>query len=376
MIELRCRTIGVLLLVLFSSGVWSAYGQGQDLTGAIQDAETNEPLAGVHVFLASRLQGTTTDSNGRFIIENVQPGSYKVVASIIGFASASVVVEILPDQAPGTIALRLKPAIYEMEGVVVEETRSREWQRRLDRFKDLFLGTSSNAKDSEILNEYALSFRLEDGTFEAFAREPLEIDNHGLGYHLTFVLDQFKHDKEKGLKYTFGTWRFEEMEPENEKEARQWERQRELVFKGSLQHLLWSMINLQTDQEGFHLLRDSSKYAVHPETFLTNYYPLNEHTILRKSDRPYEYKMTFPDFIRIYYERTGDRIRLFGSKAPPAEQLSYMKMNRQAEATVHESGYLYAPAGTSSAVTVFGYLASRGVADLLPQEYALQRNAE
>ena len=376
MIKFCLRINTILFIAAILCGTESALGQNHDLRGAIQDAETNEPLAGVHVFLASRLQGSTTDRDGRFVIENVQPGSYKVVASIIGYAPASVVVEILPDQEPGDIAIRLTPAVYEMEGVVVEETRPREWRRQFREFEQLFLGTSPNAKESEIVNEFALSFKQEDGKFEAFAREPLKITNKGLGYHVTFVLDQFTHDKEEGLKYTLGTWRFEEMEPENEKEAREWARRRELVFKGSLQHLLWSMIHLKTEEEGFQLLRDSSKYAVHPETFLTNYYPLNERTILRKSGQPYEYKMAFPDFIRIYFERSGDRIRLFGRKAPPSEQLSYMKMNRQAEATVHESGYLYAPAGTSSAITVYGYLASRGVADLLPQEYALQRNAE
>jgi hypothetical protein len=41
--------------------------------------------------------------------------------------------------------------------------------------------------------------------------------------------------------------------------------------------------------------------------------------------------------------------------------------------TVHESGYMYSPAGRSGALTVFGYLSSLGVADLLPQEYALER---
>ncbi len=372
----RLRFLNLFAVVLFFAGGITTQAQTQQIVGTIQDADTAEPLAGAHVFLASRLQGTITDANGQFIIENVPPGSYKVVASIIGYDSDSVILEILEDQQPGNVAIRLKPVVYELEGVVVEESEPVEWRKQLVLFNELFLGTSSNAKESVILNDYVLSFRQSEDSFEAFASEPLEIENKGLGYHLTFVLDQFKHDVENGLKYTMGTWYFEELESKNEKQAQQWREHRELVFRGSLQHLLWSMIHLRTEKEGFQLLRDRSSQAQHPETFLTKYHPLDERSILRKSQRPYEYRMAFRDFIRVYFERKGDRVRLFGKKGPPAEQLSYVKMNRRGEAIVHESGYLYAPAGTSSSVTVYGYLASRGVADLLPQEYALQRNAE
>ncbi len=369
----------LFFLMLFVIAVPSRAQQAsfQQISGAILDAETNEPLAGVHVFLASRLQGSTTDKDGRFVLESVLPGSYKVVASIIGYDSDFVLIDVLPDQPPTNVAIRLKPTVYELEGVTVVEEEPKEWKKQLARFEDMFLGTSSNAKETQIVNDYVLSFREADGIFEAFASEPLEIENHGLGYNLTFILDQFRHDKEEALKYTLGTWRFEEMETANRKLITKWEKQREYVFKGSLQHLLWSMVHLKTEEEGFYLLRDSTDQSPYPETFLTKYYPLDERTILRRTKKHYEFKMAFRDYIRIYYERKGDRVKLFSKeKPPPAEQLSYMKMNRLGEATIHESGYLYSPAGVSSAVTVYGFLASRGVADLLPQEYSLQRRFE
>ncbi len=366
----------VVALILLAGAV-PVYAQeqvGKNVVGTILDAESSEPLAGVHVFLASRLQGTITNAEGRFTLENVLPGSYKVVASIIGYDSESVVVEIQDDAEPGNVAILLKPTVYELEGVLVEEDEPKAWKKQLVHFKELFLGTSTNARETEITNEYVLSFRHGDGVFEAFASEPLLIENRGLGYNLTFVLDQFTHQEEEDLNITQGTWRFEEMEPENKKQSKSWQEQREFVFKGSLQHLLWSMIHLRTELEGFYLLRDFSNQAPAPETFLQKYHPLDERTILRRTKKQYEYKMAFRDFIRIYYERKGDRVKLFGKKKPPpSEQLSYMKMNRLGEVTVHESGYLYSPPGAASAVTVFGFLASRGVADLLPQEYALQR---
>ncbi len=378
--QIRINTLfrpALFLLLIFSQSL-TAFGQeaeGVRIEGTILDVDTSEPLVGAHVFLASRLQGTTTDFNGRFVIENVLPGSYKVVASIIGYESRSVVLDVTPDQVPGDIAILLKAAVYELDGLVVEDTQPKEWKKQLARFEELFLGTSTNAKESLIVNNYVLSFKEEEDFFEAFASEALQIENNNLGYKLTFVLDQFKYDIQQGLKFTLGTWRFVEMESKDRREVHKWEKQRELTFKGSLQHLLWAMVHLRTDQEGFDLLRDKSNQALSPEQFLTKYHPLDERTILRRTKKPYEYKMAFRDYIRVYYERKGDRAKLFEKrKSPPAEQLSYMKMNRVGEITIHESGYLYTPMGVSSSVTVFGHLASRGVADLLPQEYSLLRD--
>lgn len=369
----RCLMLKSLyIFCLFMLGSLQVWGQAQQsaLMGRVLDEDTGEPLAGVHVFLSSRLQGTTTDSNGTFSIAPVAAGSYKVVASIIGYESASERTDVLEGENKRVPDLKLKPIVYELDAVQVTADQPRRWKRQLKRFNEYFLGTSENAKKSEIKNAYVLSFEEDRQTFKASASEPLKIENRGLGYTLTFVLDAFEQDEARGLRSTVGTWRFEELEPKNEKEANYWKQQREMTFKGSLQHLLWSMVHLRAEAEGYTLLRDLSEGAQSPELFLNRYSALDLHTILRKSEVPYEYKMAFDDFIRVYYLRTGDKVKLFG-KRPPAEQLSYIKMNHDDEVTIHESGYMYTPAGKSGALTVFGYLASLGVADLLPQEFAL-----
>lgn len=372
---LMLKFVSIYCLFMFA-GLKGQQAWGQELqsvlNGQVIDAESGEPLTGVHVFLSSRLQGTITNTNGEFRIEPVAPGSYKVVASIIGYESASERVDVLPGENKQVPDLRLKPVVYELDAVQVTASQPRLWKKRLARFNEYFLGTSENAKKSVIENAFVLSFQEENGTFEAFANEPLRIENRGLGYSLTFVLESFKQDETKGLRFTVGTWRFEALTPKNKKEFTYWERQREMTFKGSLQHLLWSMVHLRAESEGFTLLRDLSENTQSPELFLNRYAQLDLRTILRKSDVAYEYKMAFNDFIRVYYLRTGDKVKLFG-KRPPAEQLSYIKMNMDDEITIHESGYMYTPAGESGALTVFGYLASLGVADLLPQEYALAR---
>ena len=368
----KARNLAMLIgLLLFSSNLM-AQGRGE-ISGRITEEGSGEPLVGVHVFLASRMQGATTDTTGFFVISNLQPGSYKVVATFIGFESETVVVDIEEESATQQIEMALKPAVYALEDVLVTAEEPRAWRRQLKRFEAVFLGSSDNARRTTILNPFVLSFRDDEKGFSAFAGEPLVIENRSTGYRLEFVLERFWEDPYDGLRYTVGTWRFEELTPKNEREREEWLEWRELTFKGSLQHLLWSMVRLRTEEEGFSLLRDFREDGEAPELFLTKYHPVDERTILRKSSSPHEYKMRFTDFIRVYYLREGDTRRLFGRRLPPSEQLSYLKMRNADEVTIHESGYMYTPAGSEGAITVYGYLSELGVADLLPQEYPLQR---
>ena len=135
--------------------------------------------------------------------------------------------------------------------------------------------------------------------------------------------------KTENKSYTNGTWYFEEMVPENEGQMREWEKRREIAYKGSLQHLLWAMVNGKTEKEGFSILRDFSDGSNAPELFLHKYHPVNVDDILQETDQPYEYELTFDDFIRVYYLRTDDKKRIFKKVTIPAEQLLLPKNHRQ-----------------------------------------------
>ncbi len=75
----------VLAVLLFVAA--PAQAQTGKLTGVVTDASTGAPLAGVQVYLDGTGRGALTQENGRYFIINVVPGTYTLVAEIIGFAT-------------------------------------------------------------------------------------------------------------------------------------------------------------------------------------------------------------------------------------------------------------------------------------------------
>ena len=58
--------------------------QTSSLNGSVKDAETNESLPGVNVIIKNTTNGTNTDFNGNFTLNNVSSGDV-VVFSYVGY---------------------------------------------------------------------------------------------------------------------------------------------------------------------------------------------------------------------------------------------------------------------------------------------------
>jgi TonB-linked SusC/RagA family outer membrane protein len=61
--------------------------QTGSITGQVLDRGTRAPLVGVQVYLEGTSIGGITQDNGRFLIQNVVPGTYTVVAQYLGYAN-------------------------------------------------------------------------------------------------------------------------------------------------------------------------------------------------------------------------------------------------------------------------------------------------
>lgn len=83
------RNCWFLILMLFNLAVVAQDGM-QNIRGRVTDSESNQPIPGANIaFIEDSLVrfGTTTDSEGRFLLESLSPGRYTLQFSFIGFQS-------------------------------------------------------------------------------------------------------------------------------------------------------------------------------------------------------------------------------------------------------------------------------------------------
>ena len=115
------RLYGLSLVLLLS--VPTSVAQTGTLAGRVLDAETGEPLPGANVFIDGTTAGASTDLDGSYRIAGIEPGTYTVVASLLGYAPARASVEVTA-AAEARATLRLTPAALGLDGVVVSATRT------------------------------------------------------------------------------------------------------------------------------------------------------------------------------------------------------------------------------------------------------------
>ena len=111
----------VLIFVCLFGLVFSAFAQqkGQVL-GLIKDAETNETLVGVSVYVEREQLGTTTDENGRYNLD-LPIGEHTLRVSYVGYTTITKKVSI--GNKPVTINLKLEPESEKLSEVQVTSER-------------------------------------------------------------------------------------------------------------------------------------------------------------------------------------------------------------------------------------------------------------
>lgn len=78
------RYLTTLLISMAMAG--SAFAQ-VSITGTVTEADNGEPIIGANLILLGTSQGNATDLNGEYIIRNVEPGTYTIRVSSVGFVT-------------------------------------------------------------------------------------------------------------------------------------------------------------------------------------------------------------------------------------------------------------------------------------------------
>ncbi|NOZ56090.1 MAG: TonB-dependent receptor [Calditrichaeota bacterium] len=109
-------------------GAFAGQAQGADgqISGRVLDARTGQALPGANVWLEETQLGAAADAQGRFRIRHVPAGRYALHASMIGYRSAVLRDVQVPAGGRVELVIRLRPAVVQLEPVVVSATKMRQ----------------------------------------------------------------------------------------------------------------------------------------------------------------------------------------------------------------------------------------------------------
>ncbi len=360
--------IGLLSLVIYSCRLFAQAQPQFQVSGVVLDADTGQPLPNANVFLANTMKGGVTDSNGRFVIPDVPAGTFDLVVSRLGYEVARREIQVAGDLEV-TPAFKLRSLILTGEDVEVTASVPKKWKAQLERFNDLLLSTTSNAKKTNILNPEVLDFREENDGLTATASEPLVIENQALGYKLNLVLVEFVASSQK-LAYK-GSIKFDELSPSSDKQAEEWRKNRLRTYQGSLRHFLAALSDttmgpvMRLKQEGFEIF--TFKFLWERETQrLAD--PLSMDRLFRRNPKSPELYLDFHDYLGVRYihEREERPFLYYHHLTRDAGvQESWITLEGRDVKIDHQGRY-----ANELAIAKYGYWAWERLADMLPYEYS------
>lgn len=112
------RLLTPILLLLIGSPFAHAQESGA-ITGTVVDTETGESLIGVNILVQGTRIGTSTDVHGAYRIADLEPGTYDLVVSYIGYTKKTVTGVEVEAGVTRTVDVRLVSESVEMDEVTV-----------------------------------------------------------------------------------------------------------------------------------------------------------------------------------------------------------------------------------------------------------------
>ncbi|MEQ8525055.1 TonB-dependent receptor [Gracilimonas sp.] len=110
----------ILLIIIFSIPAESLLAQSTGtITGTVTDAKTGEPLIGATVILEGTSLGDATNSDGRYIINNIPTMTYNVKASYVGFVSQTKFNVVVRSEGNIDLNFTLQEQVSELDEVTV-----------------------------------------------------------------------------------------------------------------------------------------------------------------------------------------------------------------------------------------------------------------
>ena len=363
-------------LWLFSFLLFSTqlFGQSGTISGVVKDAETGETLPFCNVFINNTTIATATDQDGKFTLTGLEPGPLEVGFSFMGYVAETRKVTLNPGGTL-TVNLALKPFSQDLTDVEIKASRDKNWERDLRKFENLFIGIDDAAAKTTILNPWVIDFppASEKGAFTAKADLPIEIENHYLGYKITFNLKEF-FDSPTNYRIA-GAARFEVMNPESEIQKSTWEKNRAEVYRKSPMNMFRSILNGSQEQEGFYLYGDkaggSASMNMRSDIFANelgkSVVPYKADPLVTPANPLGEFFINLKGRIEIHYQKGFAQANTYKDAPYP---VSWLEVNG-GKVKVKENGMVMNPQD----LVFSGDMDRKRISNLLPLDYNAEKQS-
>ncbi|MFQ5632549.1 MAG: carboxypeptidase-like regulatory domain-containing protein, partial [bacterium] len=333
------------------------------IAGRIVDVKTQKPLRNANVFLNNTMLGDATDKNGRYEIQNIPFGMYELTVSMIGYEVQSRQVRVI-----NTIKIienfHLQPKILKGKQVTITAMDPATRAKYMKVFQRIFLGASHEELKCKLLNPHIVKLRYADSTrvLEAFADDPLEIENRATGYKINFILDEFKCEMiAASLSFTFrGRAQFIQLKPKNNTENEIWQRNQLIAYHGSLRHFFTALATGRIYESGFNIYRTANPSSVKTTQLDIPKIKTSPRDILFATVLPNYNRLKYDDFLEVTYNLEGD------------PQTSWLSLNKK-YAILDTSGAIIEPFDPTN---VRGHWAFESLTELLPRDFNPDQSAK
>jgi hypothetical protein len=286
----------VFFIFLFTG--FNAIAYNQVIKGTILEKGTDNTISTAAIYYAGTFVGTLADKNGNFELDISKSTLLPLTISSIGYYS----VTLTDYSTDKPLIIYLVPKLYELKEVVISSRPLfRKRKECLKLFKDVFLGTTYNARNCEIINEKDISFNYDtcQDTLKAIASMPILINNRALGYKIRYYLDKFEYYKINGTFFYKGNISFIEDltsgKSDKKLSERFYEKRRKNAYLGSRMHFFRALWSDDIKSAGFIVKNSANEYL------RTRDIVIQEDSLCADSlNEQFKY-LKYPETLQIYY---------------------------------------------------------------------------
>ncbi len=283
------------ILLLLTACTTTICAQTYILHGSVTDSATGKGVIGASVFLSNTSIGTATGNDGSFTLHSVPHGRFDLIVSSLGYNVYSQ--KVTPENIQQGLNIILSPKPNELSAVVVSVYDKAGWAKWGKDFTDFFIGTSAFATQCTIKNTGAIKFRYSEKrqVLDAFADEPLLIENKSLGYLIHYTLKAFSFGYTDRSIYFEGFPLFEEMQG-SARDQKRWAAHRKDAYYGSIMHFMRCLFENKLIESGYVVHRFAKKPNLEKQRVKAQY---SHYQSMGYSEEEFENSLP-PDTLRHY----------------------------------------------------------------------------